>query len=313
MFFRLLLTSLLLAVLAACIPLTETVQVPTSTLELPSATWTETLTDSPEPFTPTLLPETGTPTLGLEIPPTNTFAPPLPTLVKPTLTVTIAPQPAAESGAIQFYIPGPMSQITSPVRFSGYAIPGYKHKGMIELYGEDGSLLNDELLQLNTDYKWAYFSWSLDFDARGAGEFGRLTLSTRDQYGRLTAVKSVHLVLLSEGQEIINPAESFAERCIIEDPPAGKRISGGTLQLSGKMHSYNDQPLIVELITREGVTVGSALVPISPGQEGNYLSFHVDVPYSVRGYTIALLSVRQPDDIIPGTMYLYSQEIVLNP
>lgn len=313
MFFRLVLTSLLLAVLAACVPLTETVQVPPSTLELPSAAWTETFTDSPEPSTPTLLPETGTPTLGLEIPPTNTFAPPLPTLVKPTLTVTIAPQPAAESGAIQFYTPGPMSQVLSPVQFYGYAIPGYKHKGLIELYGEDGSLLNDEVLQLNTDYKWAFFSWSLDFDPRGAAEFARLTLSTRDQYGRLTAVKSVHLVLLDEGQEIINPAESLAERCIIETPAAGKRISGGTLEVSGQMHSYNDQPLIVELITREGTTIGSALVFIPPGQEGNYLSFRVDVPYSVRGYTTALLSVRQPDDLIPGTMYLFSQEIALNP
>jgi hypothetical protein len=87
---------------------------------------------------------------------------------------------------------------------------------------------------LNTDYKWAFFSWSLDFKPRGVAEVGRLSLSTRDQYGRLTAIKSVHLVLLSEGDEIINPPENFEERCIIDSPPVGKRVSGGVLELNGK-------------------------------------------------------------------------------
>jgi hypothetical protein len=244
---------------------------------------------------------------------TETPAPLLPTLANPTVPATSIAPPAAQTGTIQFYKPGPMSRVTTPVTFYGYAVPGYNHKGLIELYGEDGSLLDYEIIQLNTDYKWAFFSWSLAFDVRGAGELGRLSLSTRDQYGRLTAVSSVHLLLLSEGPEIINPADSLAERCVIESPEAGKRVSGGIVQVSGEMQSYNSLPLIVELITREGSSLGSQLVPITPGQEGTYAKFRVDIPYSVQASTTVLLTVRQSDDRIAGTMYLYSQEITLNP
>jgi hypothetical protein len=192
-----------------------------------------------------------------------------------------------QSAAIQFYLPGPMSRVTSPVTFAGYAVPGFYHKGLIELYGEDGSLLASEILQLNTDYKWAYFSWSLSFEARGAGELGRLSLSTRDQYARLTAVQSVHLLLLPDGGEIINPSGSLMERCVITAPIAGKRISGGTVSVSGEMQPYNDLPLVVELIDRNGTSLGSVLVPILPGQE------HDPIGHAGPGPPLAYLRLPQ--------------------
>ncbi len=206
-----------------------------------------------------------------------------------------------------------MSQVTSPVHFYGYAVPGYNDKGLIQLHGEDGSLLASEVLQLNTAYKWAFFSWSLPFEVRGAGELGRLSLSTRDQYGRLTALQSVHLLLLPDGFEIINPPGSLAERCVIESPVAGKRISGGTVTVSGEMQPYNSLPLVVELVARDGSSLGTSLVSIGSGQVGTFIAFQVDIPYSVTTYTPVLLTVYQNDDRIGGTMYLYSQEIYLNP
>jgi hypothetical protein len=237
----------------------------------------------------------------------------LPTLTNPTAPATSFPPPEAQSAAIQFYVPGPMSQVTSPVHFYGYAIPGYNDKGRIQLYGEDGALLDSEVLQLNTAYKWAFFSWSLPFEVRGAGELGRLSLSTRDQYGRLTALQSVHLLLLPNGSEVVNPPGSLAERCVIESPVAGKRISGGNVSVSGEMQPYNSLPLVVELVARDGSSLGSSLVSVNPGQAGTFIAFQVDIPYSVTTYNPVLLTVSQNDDRIGGTMYLYSQEIYLNP
>jgi hypothetical protein len=301
--------------LAGCADATATIDVPTLTRrpqfspEIPITTLPG-VSPSALPALPTSK-ETATTTTG----PTQTKSPavPLPTLSFPTLTVTDVPQPAPLSGVIQFYKPGPMSQVTSPVKVYGYAVPGYNHKGLIELHGEDGSLINSEILQLNTDYKWAFFSWSLNFTARGAGELGRLSLSTRDEFGRLTALRSMRLFLMKEGPEVITPGEAMVERVVLDNPPVGKRITGGHLNVSGDMQAYNEEPLIVELITIDGAVIGSQLIPIPPGKGGDYFAFRIDIPYSVVGSTPVLLTIHQPDDVIPGIIYLYSQAIVLSP
>ena len=43
------------------------------------------------------------------------------------------------------------------------------------------------------------------------------------------------------------------------------------------------------------------------------LPFRVDIPYSISDALWALLVVRQDDDRIGGVMYLFSQELLLNP
>lgn len=313
---RITLTCLLLAALTACAPATPSFFVPTQTSDLSAvSTPTSTLEPASASLTPEIVSPTPPPPEATSTPPpaeTATPAPSLPSLAPPTAQPTSVPQPEAGSAAIQFYSPGPLSRVTSPVVFYGYAIPGYNSKGVIELIGEDGSLLASELLQLNTSYKWAYFYWSLPFQARGAAELGRLTLTTRDEHGRLTAVQSVHLLLLSEGLEVINPPGDLSERCVIESPAAGKRVSGGTVSVSGEMRPYNSLPLVVELVAEDGSVLASQLVPIEPNY-GYYVPFQVTLTYSVSEYTPVLLTVSQPDDRIGGTMYLYSQEINLNP
>ena len=309
----LLIAAALLILPAACTPLTPTLPAATAALDAPSLTWTETLpapTASETPTIPFVEPfplQSDTPVL------TATPGLLLPTLAHPTASATSLPQPDARTAAIQFYAPGPMSSVTSPLHFYGYAVPGDDNKGLLTLHGEDGSLLADELLQLNTSYKWAYFNWSVDFEPRAAAEFGRLSLTTFDQYGRITAVQSVPLLLLDSGMEIINPPGELAERCTVTSPLPGERISGGTVIVSGEFQPYNSLPLIVELLNRAGVSVGSQLVAVLPGQEGVRVAFTVQIPYSVTEYTSVRLTLRQPDERIGGTFYLSSQEINLNP
>jgi hypothetical protein len=304
---------LVLLVCAGCMP--PATESPTATSTDLPATASPSETPSPTVTLPapteTLLPTVPTDMPSLELTETPFIL--LPTLAHPTASPTGFPQPAAQSAAIQFYTPGPLSSVTSPLHFYGYAIPGYNHRGVIELTGEDGTVLASEILQLNTDYKWAFFQWHLAFDARGAGELGRLTMTTRDEYGRMTAVQSLHLLLLPEGLEIINPPGSLAERCVITDPLPGKHITGGRFTVSGEMQPYNEQPLVVELLARDGSSLGTQLVPIAPGQAGTLIPFRVEIPYIVSGFTPVLLSVRQADERIGGTMYLYSQEISLYP
>lgn len=319
---RILLTCLLLTALtAACAPVTVSPPAPTQTPSLPAVSEpslppeaTAVNSATPEIASPTSQPDEATLSLTPELPPTSqATSVPLPTLVPPTAQATSIPQPDAASAAIQFYAPGPLSRITSPVDFHGYAVPGGDSKGTIELFGEDGTLLASELLQLNTDVKWAYFSWSLPFQVRGAGELGRLTLTTRDLYGRRTAVQSVQLILLPDGPNIINPPGDLTERCVVKSPAAGGIISRGIVSVSGVMRPYNSLPLTVELVARDRSVPGSQQVTLPAGSEGLYVPFSVDIPYSVSFYTSVLLTISQPDERIGGTMYLYSQELSLNP
>jgi hypothetical protein len=313
---RFYLTCILLAFLTACVPATPTPSPSPTLTPVPTATIQSTL-PLPESATnsPTIEDVSPTPETTFTLEPTITETlPPLPTLnLAPTLAATSIPQPAVGSGAIQFYGPGPLSKLVSPVAVYGYAIPGYDKKGHVYLYGEDGRLLASEDLQLNTAYTWAYFYWTLPFEIQAAGELARLTMSTQDEYGRLTTVYSVHLILLHEGFSIINPPGDLKERCIIDQPVSGLRIAGGILAVAGEMRPFNSLPLVVELVARDGNVLGSQPVDIAPAPDDGYVPFQVDLPYSISTGTWALLVVRQPDDRIDGTMYLYSREVFLNP
>lgn len=307
----------LLVLLTACLPvpvpnspLPTLTLLPTDTI-LPTATATSSPTVaivSPTPDVPPTLESTFT------LEPTITEAIPQPTLdVPPTLEATSIPQPVTGSEAIQFYSPGPLSKLITPVVIYGYAIPGYGNKGFLSLYGEDGRLLDSEILQLNTSYTWAYFYWTLDFEIQGAGELGRLTLVTKDEYGRLTAGYSVHLILLPGGFSIINPPGDFKQRCVIQQPAAGDRIAGGKMSVTGGMRPFSSTPLVVELFDRAGNVLAAQSAAITPALDDSYVPFQVDLSYTIPTGTWARLTILQPDDRIAGTMYLYSQEVFLNP
>ena len=319
MFPRFLLIFSLLFFLTGCGPATSP-QLPTLA-QIPDTL----IPTAPPTFTPTTISPTSelaSPTLP-EVSPTpesisasisTVTLLPLPTLnLPPTMAATAIPKPSADSGVIQFLNPGPLSKIVSPFKIYGYAIPGHDNQGSLELYGEDGHLLVSKLLQLYTPYKWASFYGEISFNINSLGELGRLTLSTKDDYGRVIAVNSVHLLLLAEGTSIINLPGDQKERCVIIQPVAGQGLSGGVLTVVGKMRPFNNLPLTLELVDRDGSVIGTQVVAVSTTPNNDSVPFRVDIHYSISKAMWALLSVRQNDDRIGGLMYLYSQEIFLNP
>jgi hypothetical protein len=319
---RLFLTCTLLAFLTACVPATATSSpTPTQTMVSPATIQPTALPDeSATSFPPS---ETVSPTQEYTSTPATTptlepiiteTIPPLPNFeMPPTMASTSIPQPVVGSGVIQFFGPGPQSKLVSPVKVYGYAIPGFNNLGYAKLYGEDGRLLASKVLQLYTAYPWAYFSWTMSFEIQSVGELARLTMSTQDQYGRLTAVYSVHLILLTEGLSIINPPGDLKERCVIDKPVPGRGIAGGELTVAGEIRPFNGLPLVIELISRYNKIIASQLVTTSPAPDDSYVPFQIDLPYSISSGTWALLVVRQPDERIGGTMYLYSLEVYLSP
>jgi len=209
--------------------------------------------------------------------------------------------------------PGPLSKLLSPITLHGYVIPGYDNLVRIELYGEDGRLLARQLFRLYTSGKWAYLAVDIPFEVQAAAEVTRLQISTQDQYGRISALNSVRLLLLSAGYAEINPPGNLDERCTLDKPSAGMYISKGMLAVSGQMRPFNDQPLVIELVTPSGAVVGSKMVAIQPAPDYGAVPFEAEISYSLPTAAWVRLTLRQSDERIGGTMYLYSREVYLNP
>jgi hypothetical protein len=135
---------------------------------------------------PTSMPEAQTP---LENPP-ESLDPPAAEVNLPAST----PKPA--SAAIQILSPGPASKVTSPIRLNAFLAPGDKGNVRIELLGEDGRLLVRQLLSYGPLARIQVVT-ELDFEISATGELGRLRITTEDPEGRMVAVASVDLLLIS--------------------------------------------------------------------------------------------------------------------
>jgi hypothetical protein len=283
-------------------PLPESVteSIPTATIPPPTSTESPTASFT---ATPELIPSL-TDTLVL---PTQE---PLPTEFSETTAVpTVDPFAAA----IQIFAPGPMSKVSSPIDLRMYIAPRVTGLTFVELYGEDGRLMARNVLRsVNYSNQFDKVIVELPFETNAAAEVGRLQISTQDGYGMLQAVKSVHLMLLSVGDSIVTNPEYLRESVALVEPPLLHNITGGEVIVQGKMQVFNDLPVILELVDRQGQVVGSRMVSVGPA-DGEYYEIITSIPYQVTQYTPVRLVIRQSDNRIPGQYYLYSQQLFLSP
>jgi len=236
---------------------------------------------------------------------------------EPTLTFTPAPTytptsiPLHKSAAIEIQTPGPMSRVVSPITLRMNIQVGSSRRLQIDLYGEDGRLLSRTLKRnVPTSNRGILQTAKISFEIPGAAEVGRITVSTFDKEGRIQALNSVHVLLLSSGVDEITPAGNPSEPLGVVEPVAGKPVSGGVLTVRGDVWPFNLQPVIFELIDAEGKSLGLRILSVTNIQPQ---LFETTIPYRVSEPTPARLTIRQDDDRIPGLFYVYSQEVVLTP
>jgi hypothetical protein len=183
----------------------------------------------------------------------------------------------------------------------------------VELFGEDGRLMARKILRsVNYNNQFDKVTEELPFETGAAAELGRLQISTKDSNGRLQALKSVHLMLLSVGTASITLPNYLRESVALFEPPVLHQETNGEVIIKGKMQVFNDLPVIIEIIDKKGQVLSSRVISVGPA-DGKYHEIDTSVPYQVARYTPVRLVIRQSDDRIPGPFYLYSQEIFLNP
>lgn len=315
--------------LASCTAPTQPVETPFPDDYLPTAvaltiqagSFTSNTTTTPAPITSPILaateiPATPTKTASASIQPAETTTPgSFPSSTRnPSRTPSPTPTPEIPIAIIQILSPGPASLVVSPIKTNLYMIPGDRGTVIVELFGEDSRLLVRKVLSYTPGSR-ARIAVDLEFEIPVVAEAGRLVISTEDNDSRVSALASVDLILLSLGNEEINPAGDQLESIIIREPSSNMLIQGGSLMVSGIAHPSGDSPLIIQLLKADGSPAGpSRMVDVTalPDNSG-YGMFTAEVPYTITRTTRVRLVIYERAGRLPGITHLSSIEVLLTP
>jgi len=276
----------------------------------------------PTPYPPEYLPtvialtaqsmgDSATGTYIAEFPTETPTSTPEPTLTfTPASTLTPTAIPGHDMGVIQFVSPGPMSKVVSPISLRIIIKVGESEKMQVDLFGEDGRLLSRTVKKVPTSGQGIQQSVKIPFEIGSPAEVGRITITTLDKAGRIQALNSVRVLLLSSGENEINPVGNPSEPVGVVSPDDEESVSGGVLTVRGDVWPFNFQPIILELIDPEGKSLGLRILTVN---DGNPQSFDTTIPYKVSEPVLARLTIRQDDDRMSGLFYVYSQLVLLNP
>lgn len=217
-------------------------------------------------------------------------------------------------GDIQIINPGPLSKIASPIELHAFLTPGANGRVTVELFGEDGRLLYRKIFVFDAPPEArANLYTNIGFEIAGVAETARLVISVDDEYGRLRALTSEDLILISIGNSDINPSGDLLKPIVIQQPTLKVLVQGGKLVVSGLVRTASDQPLLVELIATDGKVVGSRLAGIAEGPMDAHRLFAAEVSYTVQSPTWVRVTVSERGVRLPGIVQLASVEVLLSP
>lgn len=182
----------------------------------------------------------------------------------------------------------------------------------IELFGSDGRLLARKILVYDAAAH-AELDASVDFEISRASETARLVMSTEDEYGRLQALNSVELVLLSAGEQVLNLPAASSQEISISSPTDNEQIAGGTLTVTGSANIPAGRPLTIQLITREGRVLAFNVVYPTFSEDQTLGTFEINLPYRVKETTWVQIAITESGGSIPGPVHFVSVEVQLAP
>lgn len=212
--------------------------------------------------------------------------------------------------------PGQLSRLISPIRLIVNLRPGPDRLVEITLYGEDGRVLFQE-----ADYAHPFddplngnLIKDLAFSIEGLAETGRLEMKVYDSFGRLKALNSVYLILLSSGITERNYAPETGERILLQLPfPDQLEIHSSPIFISGLVRTESETPLFVSLVDEQGETVGEGRASIVHPNDKEVGQFVGEIPYTVTGPTTVLLTFGLEEGRISGYTYVRTIEVTLYP
>lgn len=232
-----------------------------------------------------------------------------------TPELTNTPWPEIPNAAIEIRNLGAMSRVTSPIPVYAYLQPGDGGKVRLELYGEDGRLLTRLVKTYSSIAPGArvVLLLELEFEIPLTAEVGRLVLSVADEYGRITALNSVPLLLLSIGENDLIPPVDVLAPVVVVEPARMSRVRGGVLQAQGVARTGTDGRLLARLISAQGQELGMRVFNVGELDARGYGPFQVDVPYNIERITPAIFVITAGNAGLNDIVHLTSVEVLLSP
>jgi hypothetical protein len=219
------------------------------------------------------------------------------------------------SAQIRIVRPGPLSKVVSPITLSASLKPGDRQLARVELLGEDGRLLYRRIFSFSYTTNEGYGSLLTDirFEIIGVAETARLVIQTQDEYGRVQALASQEIILISVGEDDLFPAGDLLEKIVIRHPENKILVQGGTVRVSGWARVPDDHSLLVELVATDGRIVGSRLAKMSASDFVGHNQFSAEVPYLLNSPEWVRVTVSEHGVRFAEPAHISTVEVLLSP
>lgn len=229
--------------------------------------------------------------------PTRTKKPTFTKVPSKTPTSTrIPPTPIPQDAPIRIYVPASNSIITSPLQLAAGVVPGSGGNVYLRLTGEKGqTILEKSWVFAYANGKRTTIDEQFPFKIAGLSEAARLTIFTRDSYGRTIALSSEDVLLISIGETDLAEAQNLMSAFTIRSPYPESSIHHGLVEVRGITKTRSTCAVYFELVDVDGKVVGSYTSPdvVQPSLE--YQDVKIDVPYKVSKGTSIRLIMHQID------------------
>jgi len=214
---------------------------------------------------------------------------------------------------ISIFNPGPLSKVISPISLVAYVVPGADGRARVELWGEDGRLMYRKIFNFTTPNPQGRLVTEIAFETPGVAETAYLSIQTQDEYGRIMALASIELVLLSSGEADISLASDTLAPIVIQTPGENELIQGDKILVEGLARTASELPLLVELVAADGRLLSSRLAGVEPTQTGEHHPFAVELPYRIYAPTWVRVVVSERGGKLPGPVNISTVETLLSP
>ncbi|MBS1250171.1 MAG: hypothetical protein MAG431_01761 [Chloroflexi bacterium] len=175
-------------------------------------------------------------------------------------------------------------------------------------------LLRDTFILFTSGRYRTHLIEDLVFEIQGTAETARLEITTYDEYGRISALATQDLVLLSAGTSDVNFPEDLYEGIVIQQPAPSRLIQGGNLVVTGVTRHAPEGKLQVDIVDAEGTVIASQVIWVSEEElsEG-YKPYAGEIPYEIEKPIWVRVLVSARDGEMSGVAHVSSTVVLLSP
>jgi hypothetical protein len=204
-------------------------------------------------------------------------------VIEPPLPVpTSTPAPASvgvPQEELAIFLPGPGSQVISPIQVQGYGGPSQNNRVELRLIGEDGRVISRGYTFLYSyPGRPGLYYGQVPFDTTSLAELAWLQVrSYGDRYGLLKHLTTMPVTLLTSGSPRTERNLHGPEKITIFRPIDETNLKGPTVRIEGAAWLDEDRPLGVEILDLRGEVLAAGEAEVQAPSIGALGTFEVEL------------------------------------